>query len=294
MDVPIVSPRTPSSKGWRVLDCSRMEAVKLRFVDRPQSELSLGIGVHGIGRLPGQHGVLALLDESQPPSVRFCVDRRGVWLTVAEGTRGVHVNGREVRRMAMLRIGDAIYVDGIEMRLMPALPPDTPDAALIDSASDGEGDPRVVLRGVGGQYHGRSFTLEQPRLVGRSREADIRIDDPAFAERHARMALHGDQVVLRDLGSVDGSQVNGAPVRDALLQTGDQIVFDAHHRFVVEAPARPKSLRDEDAEADSAEAVPADMEANDTSGSAWRLPWLLLAALLIAGLLAALLLFGSG
>ncbi|MGV8932116.1 MAG: FHA domain-containing protein [Luteimonas sp.] len=270
-----------------------MEALKLRFANRSQPELSLGAGVHGIGRAHGGDGVLGLLDESQAPGIRFCVDRRGVWLTVADETRGVHVNGREVRRMAMLRVGDAIYVDGIEMRLVSAQTPAVPSAAIKDAAFDAVGDPRVVLRGVGGQYHGRSFTLERPRLVGRSGDADIRIDDPAFADRHARLELIGDDVVLRDLGSVDGSLVNGEPVRDALLQTGDQIVFDAHHRFVVEAPTRPKPRGDRSPEP-ADETTSTQMFETGRGPSARRLPWLLLAALIIAGLLAALFLFGSG
>src|SRR3546814_5590969 len=76
----------------------------------------------------------------------FCVDRRGVWLAVADGARGVHVNGREVRRMAMLRVGDAVYVDGVEMRVIGSTAPELPGAALHEPTSNGTGDPRVVLR----------------------------------------------------------------------------------------------------------------------------------------------------
>lgn len=272
-----------------------MENLKLRLSDEGGSELPLGVGVHGIGPLAGQRDRLGPLEDAQSARVRFCVDRRGVWLAVADGARGVHVNGREVRRMAMLRVGDAIYVDGVEMRLVGATPPASPDA-LLAQVADATGDPRVVLRGVGGQYHGRSFTLEQPRLVGRSQDADIRIDDPAFADRHARLELVGDDIVLRDLGSVDGSLVNGEQVRDALLRPGDQVVFDAHHRFVVEAPLRTPAAHDREQAAPAAaaaEALVRDAEP-ESPPSPWRLPWLLLAALVIAGLLAALLLFGSG
>src|SRR5690606_33501054 len=221
----------------------------------------------------------------QAARVRFCVDRRGVWLSVTEGARGVHVNGREVRRMAMLRVGDAVYVDGVEMRLGGATPPESPGDALHEPTRDAHGDARVVLRGVGGQYHGRSFTLERPRLVGSSSDADIRIDDPAFADRHARLELLGEDVLLRDLGSAEGSVVNGEPMRDALLRPGDQVVFDAYHRFVVEAPMRER-IGDAHAEPVVAEA---DFAA-PPKASPWRLPWLLVAALAIAGLLALLLL----
>jgi hypothetical protein len=271
-----------------------MEILKLRLADDAQSELPLGVGVHAVGPLEGRGGQLGLVDDGPAARVRFCVDRRGVWLTVADGARGVHVNGREVRRMAMLRVGDAVYVDGVEMRVVGSEPPELPGAALHEAAADTTGDPRVVLRGVGGQYHGRSFTLEHPRLVGRSTEADIRIDDPTFADRHARLDLVGDRIVLRDLGSAEGTLVNGESMRDALLRPGDQVVFDAHHRFVVEAPMRGRSARDQ-AQDNRVDAAANEEQAQSAQpASPWRLPWLLLAALVIAGLLALLLLFGSG
>lgn len=272
-----------------------MDALKLRFPGQDRDELTLGVGVQGIGR--DADGRFGPQDEGREPALRFCVDRRGVWLTVADDACGVHVNGRQVRRMAMLRVGDAIYVDGVEMRLVSADPPaplsSLPGDAVIDG--DGDGDPRVVLRGVGGQYHGRSFTLERPRLVGSAGDADIRIDDPAFADRHARIELLGDHVVLRDIASAEGSEVNGEPVRDAVLRPGDQVVFDAHHRFVVEAPGRGRRLHagqgGEDAPAAATETPQPHAVEGDRS---YRLPWLLLAAVLLAAALGALLLFGSG
>ncbi|KPN20333.1 hypothetical protein AO715_10665 [Xanthomonas sp. Mitacek01] len=265
-----------------------MTALKLRFPTSDEPELPLDIGVHGIGRAGG--GALAPVADGSEPSVRFCVDRRGVWLTVSEGVQGVHVNGRQVRRMAMLRTGDAIFVDGHELRLVSA----TPLAEIVppDPADDegDEPDPRVVLRGVGGRYHGRSFTLDRPRLVGRHGEADIRIDEPGFADRHARLERVGGMVRLTDLGSAEGSVVNGEPLRDAVLQAGDQIVFDAHHRFVVEAPARASRGLGYDPDV---EPTPLLDDLPAARGGGLRLPWLLLAAVLLAGLLSALLLFGA-
>src|SRR5690606_17028240 len=249
----------------------------------------LSVGVHGIGRTAA--GRIDVVEGGGGLPLRLCVDRRGVWLNVEEGAPGVHVNGRQVQRMAMLRAGDAIYVDGVELRLLSAQPVQLPRAT--DEAGPPEEMPnlRVVLRGVGGRFHGRSFTLERPRLVGRHAEADIRIDDPAFADRHARLELVGEQVVLRDLGSAEGSLVNGEPVRDALLSAGDQVVFDGHHRFVVEAPQRrPRAV-------DAGGQLPTGPAPDAPSGPVRPvspLPWLLLAALGIAALLAVLLLFGPG
>ena len=267
-----------------MLDSPRVDALKLRFNDNG-TELSLGPGMHGIGR--GGDDAIGLVSDQQSPLLRFCVDRRGVWLTVAEGVRGIHVNGRPVRRMAMLRPGDAIHAEGSELTLMRDEPPaNSPLPDVVDTP----GDLRLVLRGVGGHYHGRSITLERPRLVGRASEADIRIDNQAFPERHARLEHHDGRVLLRDLDSGEASAVNGKPVRDALLLPGDQVVFDAQHRFVVEAPGR-QLLSEHAPETDVASTR---LGEGRIAHRVRRLPWLLLAALLIAGALSLLLLFGVG
>lgn len=260
-----------------------MDTLRLRF-DSAGTDHPLSVGVHGVGRARDGGG-LALVDAS--PIVNFCVDRRGVWLTVPEGTRGVHVNGRPVQRMAMLRVGDSVFVEGSGIRLVSARAPVQPEGGFDDSTGE-PGDVRIVLRGVGGRYHGRCFTLERPRLVGRAPESDIRIDEPAFAERHARVEMFRGDVVLRDLGSSDGSLVNGEPVRDAVLRPGDQVVFDAHHRFVLEAPVGTAASAAHGPDA----AVP-DAQAPRGRGF-MHLPWLVLAAAVLAGLLALLLLFGTG
>ena len=83
--------------GEAVLDSPRVDALKLRFDDNG-TELPLGPGMHGIGR--GGDDAIGLVIDPQAPLLRFCVDRRGVWLAVADGVRGIHVNGRPVRRMA--------------------------------------------------------------------------------------------------------------------------------------------------------------------------------------------------
>ncbi len=252
--------------------------------------MPLTAGVHAIGRIGDTVG---LVEDAEAPLIRLFVDRRGVWMTVAEGARGVHVNGRPVRRMAMLRLGDAIYLDGVEMLLMSVHKAESMPDALRHVPGEFRGDPRVVVRGVGGQHHGRSFTLEAPRLVGRSDDADIRIDDPNFTERHARIEMIGAQIVLRDLGTGEGSVVNGEPVRDALLSPGDQIVFDTHHRFVIEAPAATTAQLARTT-ASNDDGRPQDEALTSPSSRALRLPWLLLAAAILAGVLSALLLWGSG
>ena len=275
-----------------MIDFRAVDSLRLRFANHPHPDLTLGPGVHGIGRTA--NGALGLVDENGNALVQFCVDRRGVWMKLDPKARGVHINGRPVRRMAMLRVGDAVYVEGVELLLLAAHATAIARLPANNIAATAEGDQRIVLRGVGGQYHGRSFTLDRTRLVGSGAECDIRIDDPAFAERHARIEPHGDFVLLRDLGSGENSVVNGEPVRDAVLQVGDQVVFDAHQRFVIESPGRPVvNTRDALAANEEEPVVAPSPRPVTLPQTARRLPWLLLAALLIAAGLSALLLFGS-
>jgi hypothetical protein len=268
--------------------------LQVHFSHRQQPDHPLSPGVHRIVR--HATGTVRIVDDTQGALLlaQFCLDRRGLWLQVANGVRGLHVNGRPVRRMALLRAGDAVYADGVEMVVRARLANGGPIPPSAPAESDGE--VAMVLRGVGGQHHGRSFTLATPRVVGSAAEADIVIDDPAFAARHASFELHDGRLLLRDLGSDEGSIVNGVPVRDCWLQPCDQIAFDGRHRFVVEVPllpaemalTAPAAVDPEPVAASGAAAAPA---AGAVKVARW--PWLLLSAALLGAAISALLWFGA-
>lgn len=291
--------RARQSKPQRgMLGSRRVENLRLHFGsgfgdgsgNRQPPDRALVSGVHRVVR--ESNGALGVGDGVQGALLaQFCVDRRGLWLQIAGSGRSIHVNGRPVRRMALLRAGDTVYMEGAEILVQASH--QGVDALPQADAADA-GDPRIVLRGVGGKHHGRSFTLAQPSLVGRTRAADIRIDDPTFAERHAQLERRGDRVLLRDLGSVAGSLVNGVAVRDALLAAGDQVAFGNQHRFVVEVPWLESGGERQETDATaSADDDGASVDA-PRRHSVKRWPWLLLAALLLAVALSALLLFGQG
>lgn len=285
------APPDAAGCAWRcnLLDSRRVSALKLRYPNREHGDLALKPGVHAIGR--DAAGRTVLVDDADAAIAQFSVDRRGVWLQVRDSLHGLHVNGRPVKRMAMLRPGDAIFIDGVELLLVADKPEPAPPFGVEIPA-----DSRMVVRGVGGVHHGRCYTLEQPKVIGRAGDCDIRINEPAFADRHARLEAHADGVVLRDVGSVDGSVVNGQPVRHALLKPGDQLLLDGQHRFVIEAPTRRLSAADAlQAQLAQEQAANEDkpMPPSALPSSVRRMPWLLLAAVVMAGLLGLLLLYGA-
>lgn len=214
----------------------------LTFPNGEHPSVAFDHGEIGIGSRAGQ-GILLPGSSLAPHHASLVSDRRGLWLRVPPGTPGVHLNARPVRRIALLRIGDQLCLeqvqivlgeadaDVIDRRIPPTPPPALGEAQRVSAS-------RVVIRAVSGSMHGRSFTLTEPKVLGRAIGCDIRIDDPALADRQAQFELHSDRVILRALGDSEFIAVNGVPVRDAVLAPGDQIAID-QHRFVLEAPGLP-------------------------------------------------------
>jgi serine phosphatase RsbU (regulator of sigma subunit) len=82
----------------------------------------------------------------------------------------------------------------------------------------------LVLEGtVKGQYV--RIHLDKPALrVGRSQDADIRIDDATVSRSHAVLSVLDDHLELKDLGSHNGTFLNGKRLTDAsTVRPGDQI-----------------------------------------------------------------------
>jgi hypothetical protein len=63
--------------------------------------------------------------------------------------------------------------------------------------------------------------------IGRSPDNTIVINNPSVSARHAQLQLAGETYRLKDLGSTNGTQVNGKPVTETLLRFDDRIRFGA-------------------------------------------------------------------
>ncbi len=90
-----------------------------------------------------------------------------------------------------------------------------------------EPDPR--RRGARVRVDGRTSVLGSGGAVlGRSREADIQVDDQNVSRKHAELRPSGASWTVRDLGSTNGVKVNGRkidPHRPESLKTGDTITL---------------------------------------------------------------------
>src|SRR5215212_2329207 len=73
----------------------------------------------------------------------------------------------------------------------------------------------------------QSFDLKMnaPLIVGRAPTCDLSVADPTISRRHAELLVDDEQVTLRDLGSSNGTFVNGRKVAAATLEVDDLIAF---------------------------------------------------------------------
>ena len=80
---------------------------------------------------------------------------------------------------------------------------------------------------------GRRFPLaDQPVTIGRATDAGVRISDTSVSRRHAELRPTAGGWSVVDLGSTNGTRVNGAPITERALADGDTItVGDAVVRF---------------------------------------------------------------
>lgn len=73
---------------------------------------------------------------------------------------------------------------------------------------------------------GNRFTLsEHPISIGRRPECNIVLADPNVSRNHAEIRPHGESFLLIDLGSTNGTKVNGVRVDQHILQDGDELTF---------------------------------------------------------------------
>lgn len=71
---------------------------------------------------------------------------------------------------------------------------------------------------------GAKLTIAGPVVVGRAAGADIVIPTDYVSSRHARFSLMGTSLMVEDLGSTNGTQLNGRPVREAVACSPGDIV----------------------------------------------------------------------
>lgn len=222
--------------------------MKLVFPGGEHPQVLLGQGVNRVGSDPGANIVLNR-PGVMPQHCQLHVTSNGVTLDVPAGAT-VSVNGTAVSGLIALRRGDTVAFDNVQARLAsvdpaslssqrPGLPPAANDGPAVTAVRSVM--PRYVLRAVSGTGFGRNYPLAGSLTVGRAPECGLRLDESGISRLHARLLPTDGGLQIEDLGSTNGTFVNGKRVLHGEAVVGDEIAFDTQ-RFRLAASATGNSI----------------------------------------------------
>jgi pSer/pThr/pTyr-binding forkhead associated (FHA) protein len=96
-----------------------------------------------------------------------------------------------------------------------------------------------ALKFISGKYQGGEFPLTPDReiVIGRSSDLDMVLVEDMVSRKHAKIATADAQLIIQDLGSTNGTFVNGEKIKKARLKEGDRVLIGTSILKVVSARA---------------------------------------------------------
>ncbi|MDP2345449.1 MAG: FHA domain-containing protein [Deltaproteobacteria bacterium] len=84
-----------------------------------------------------------------------------------------------------------------------------------------------ALRFISGKYQGGEYPLpsEKEIVIGRGGELDIVLVEDMVSRKHAKLTTQQGKIVIQDLGSTNGTFVNGEKIKRARLKEGDRVLI---------------------------------------------------------------------
>jgi pSer/pThr/pTyr-binding forkhead associated (FHA) protein len=109
--------------------------------------------------------------------------------------------------------------------------------------------PRFALRFISGKYQGGEFPIRMNReiIIGRSSDLDMVLVEDMVSRRHAKITSTDAEVYIQDLGSTNGTFVNGEKISRSRLNEGDRILVGTSIMKVVGADERSFSQTEAEA-----------------------------------------------
>lgn len=213
--------------------------MKLLFPNGEHAQALLSPGVNRIGSAADGQVVLA-----QPGvAANHCelnVQGESATLTATDASAPVTVNGRPVSGTLAVRPGDLIGIGPVQARVVAVekvMPTVQRSAAVDDTGATRvrQAVPRFVLRGVSGAAFGKTYPVPGAVVIGRQADCDISVPSEEISRRHAQVKPTADGLMVEDLGSANGTFINGKRVQTGLMRPGEELRLDTI-RFMLVAP----------------------------------------------------------
>ena len=130
------------------------------------------------------------------------------------------------REQARGRVGDptTMRLPDIGAPVEPVIEADSDLSAQNQATVDALRHGTALLVVLRGPNTGARFLLDSDEVSsGRHPDSDIFLDDVTVSRKHATFRREGDDFLVRDVGSLNGTYVNRTRIDDVVLKTGDEV-----------------------------------------------------------------------
>ncbi len=159
------------------------------------------------------------------------IEGSGCFVLDLGSTNGTFVNGSKVQGRQEIKAWDKINFAQIEAEVVDterSRPTQLSQAVQTGEPGNSgkESTPQWTLEGFSGKFKGKSYPIKGKMTVGREQSCDICIDSKMISKKHAEISPGDGVLELKDLGSTNGTFVNGTRVQATFLKSGDRLSFD--------------------------------------------------------------------
>lgn len=221
--------------------------MKLVFPNGDRDQVELTQGRQSIGS-DAECDIVLSGDGVAPHHARIEQGPDGLIIEVDDATNITRVNGTLVVVRTRVSPGDALLFGTVPCQITgtasatPQRPVPPPIQAHARNEDEDSGAtkvrmaiPKFILRGVSGSTFGKNYPLYKDTTIGRHSDCDICLAGDEVSRKHARMIVSASGLEVEDLGSSNGTFINGKQVQRAKLNPGDEVRLDTV-RFLVQIP----------------------------------------------------------
>lgn len=239
----------------------------------PQGSTTIGSGTDADVRLD--------IDGVAPIHARLKRDGDSAQIAVENAANITRVNGALVVARTPVHGGDALLFNTVQCQVAGGAARKAKPAAVDkpvvqgEEADDGQtrvraAIPQFILRGVSGSTFGKHFPLYGTTVIGRHSDCDICLPSDEVSRKHAKILVTADGLYVEDMGSSNGTFVNGRRVRREKIEPGDELKLDTV-RFLVQSPGQEGARKKATPIGDQTPTRESDAVGKKSSGVMWAI-----------------------
>ncbi|WNO11210.1 FHA domain-containing protein [Teredinibacter sp. KSP-S5-2] len=186
------------------------------------------------------HYTLGAASDCEIPIHKSGVAAQAAYIHVSQATvkieslvedGSVKKNGAPIIGEETLASGDVFSIAGVEFEII-----DPKHQRATASSQPTEAKQDWALVALSSALSNKRYTIKDTKILGRSKECDISLGVAHLSRKHASLSVTDQGLSVSDLGSSNGTYVNGQKIERAVLRNGDELGFDTL-KFRVEGPS---------------------------------------------------------